>query len=216
MAMTGIVTLSGVASAPAAEYTVLCKAAEAPCKQAYAEGEKIVGESANPQFEAIVMGLSFYVTCKKSKFEALTGAEKGAPRLEGIVTDVSFDECKTDSGKTCNVGGRELAWWFHLEHTAGQNGRVTVSEKAAGQVPGAELVCEGGFLTCAFDVAEEDEELFEIPVGNFDATGGNTFPQIHANALALEGIGKCTIKEAFFNADYVVSKPLPLWVSYVE
>ncbi len=180
--------------APSASATALCAVKENPCpyESEYASGTKIEAPLVSGT-KATFLSSAGNVACTTSVItgETTSGGAKGKA-VEAKVSGLTFSGCKLgETSCTFTV--------LHLPYTASFSAPETFTMEHAEGV-GATVKC-GFIINCTFTTKKAE----------LKATGGN--PAIlTASKVALERKGTICPAEAFFDAEYSVAQPKPLFL----
>lgn len=195
----GVVVLSALAAlavfgASSASATALCSAKESPCpyESEYASGTKIEAPLVS-ETKATFLSSTGNVVCTSSTIsgETTSGGAKGKV-VEAKVSGLTFTGCKL--GETsCTVTV------LHLPYTASFSAPETFTMEHSEGV--------GGTVKCGFLV----NCTFTTKKAELKVTGGS--PAIlTASKITLERKGTICPAEAFFDAEYSVAQPKPLFL----
>jgi hypothetical protein len=192
MALTAVL---GAGSASAA--TFLCKTSANPCTEHYPSGTAISASLVTGTTARLTTNIGT-VTCKKST----VGGKTTSTEAHGEITSLTFTECTDPFGNPCTVKAVNTPYTASaataVAGTPNGSGTMTISGKAGN--PGATVEC-GSWMNCKFT---------NSPIV-LDVTGGAP-AKIVASKEALNREGGICPAESFWDAEYTVTAPNPLFI----
>jgi hypothetical protein len=216
LAVIAALAFAAVVGASTASAAALCKTA--PNKSGVCEGGKYPSgteyhsTSTNAVLTVVGSAVVSTVSCSHSTVVLKQTAESGATSVPGEVTDVTFTECKTNSGTACTVSTTS-GYTGGLTPTT-DTGNGTLNVKGSGTSTETTVTC-GGFFQCKYRPTSSGLSL--------GFTGGNP-ATVTASGAALElvsGFGFGCGSGANWDATYTLkattlngkTTPTALWVS---
>jgi hypothetical protein len=198
VAAMALTALLGAGSASAA--TFLCKAElkEEKCAEHYPSGTAISASLVTGTTARLTTNIGT-VTCKKST----VGGKTTSTEAHGEITSLTFTECTDPFGNPCTVKAVNTPYTASaataVAGTPTGNGTMTISTKSAGP-PGATVEC-GSWMNCKFT---------NSPIV-LDVIGGAP-AKIIASKETLNREGGFCPSESFWDAEYTVTAPNPLYI----
>jgi hypothetical protein len=198
IAALALTAVLGAGSASAA--TFLCKTKANPCPEHYPIGT-VISASLETGTHAVLTTNLGKITCKKSTVTGKTTTTEG----HGEITGLTFSECTDPFNNPCTVKAVNLPYTADIATaTAGVvngNGTMTVTPKAGGTGnPGATVEC-GSFMNCKFTSTAIALDVI-----------GNAPAKVIASNEPLNREGGLCPSESFWDAEYTVTQPNPLYV----
>jgi hypothetical protein len=191
-ALAALAVMAVVGTGTAAANTKVCK--NAAGTECYAAGTKISATSTH----AVLTTNLTNVTCTSSTVGGLLTNTSG----HGEITSFTFSGCiATSNGSACTVKTLNLPYTATATSEGGKD-VLTVSPKAGGGNPGAQVSCPGAFIECTFTT----------PHIVLDVSDSTQPAQIHAVKEPLNRSGGFCPSESFWDATYNVTQPNPLYI----
>lgn len=203
LAAVAAMALMAVVGAGTASATELCSTNTSPCTGTmYPSGTKIESKL-KAGATALLTNNITNVTCKKSTVTgSTTSTGSSTETVLGTISALTFTECTNSFGENCTASAINLPYKGEIHTTeaaSNGNGKLTVSSSGKGN-PGATVVC-GALINCTFTTA----------LATLHVAGGNPAVATASKISLLRSGGFCP-KEAFWDAEYEVTTPKPLFV----
>jgi hypothetical protein len=203
LAMVAAIATMAFIGASSASAVTACKVNTNPCPegQLYPSGT-VVKAKLETGTKAVLTTNLATVECSVSESVGKSTATEGSP-LPGLITSLTFKECKTTAGVECTVTvvnlNVEAPYKADITASGSGNGVLNVLASSLGN-PGATVVC-ASVIKCTFTT----------PEAKLSITGGEP-AKLFANAISLEQKGEICPTTSTWTAHYVVTEPIKAWI----